>query len=121
MASPRARLLLPITLVAVCATLPIGHAMQAPGVPPSAQAPNQNDAVQSYDGPAPAHVAVVDGVATLTREGELESDLTTGPLLAGDRLTTARGRIEIVYGDGSLLDLDDNTSVDLLSDSIVRM
>ena len=32
-----------------------------------------------------------------------------------------RGRVEILFADGSALDLDEDTSIDLLSDSLVRL
>jgi hypothetical protein len=42
-------------------------------------------------------------------------------LLAGDRLRTERGRVEVLFPDGSALDLDQDTRIDLLSDSLVRL
>jgi hypothetical protein len=69
----------------------------------------------------PAHLAVVDGAVTLERDGQARTaDLNT-VLLEGDRLRTDRGRAEILFGDGSALDLDEFTGVDLLSASLVRL
>ena len=42
-------------------------------------------------------------------------------MLAGDRLRTERGRAEILFADGSALDVDQYSSVDLLSDSLTRL
>jgi hypothetical protein len=69
----------------------------------------------------PAHVAVVDGSAWLSRDSSEEAAVENVPLLAGDRLRTARGRLEVLFDDGSALDVDENTSVDLLSDSLIRL
>ena len=69
----------------------------------------------------PAHLSVVDGAVTLEREGQAQPADVNVALLAGDRLRTERGRAEILFGDGSALDLDNDTSVDLLSESLIRL
>jgi hypothetical protein len=69
----------------------------------------------------PAHLAVVDGAVTLERDGQARTADINTVLLEGDRLRTDRGRAEILFGDGSALDLDEFTSVDLLSASLVRL
>jgi uncharacterized protein DUF6600/FecR-like protein len=69
----------------------------------------------------PAHIAVVDGTATIERDGRVETAVENIMLLAGDRLRTERGRVEVLFADGSALDLDHSTRVDLLSDSLVRL
>ena len=43
------------------------------------------------------------------------------PLLAGDRVRTQAGRVEILFADGSTLHLDANTTVDFQSDELVRL
>src|SRR5512139_3200591 len=70
---------------------------------------------------APAHVSFVDGAATLERDGQPDSSPLNMPLLAGDRLRTEDGRVEIVFGDGSTLHLDRDTVVDFQSDELVRL
>src|SRR5215203_838075 len=68
----------------------------------------------------PAHVAYVDGRAVLehdTRSEDVEPNL---PLDTGDRLRTMQGRAEVLFGDGSILQLDEETTIDVLSDSLVR-
>ncbi len=40
------------------------------------------------------------------------------PLLAGDRVRTQNGRVEILFADGSTLHLDANTLVDFQSDEV---
>ncbi|MEO8480959.1 MAG: DUF6600 domain-containing protein [Acidobacteriota bacterium] len=78
------------------------------------------DAVDWSDD-VPAHVAVVDGSAWLGRDNGEDVAVENVPLLAGDRLRTARGRVEVLFDDGSALALDENTTVDLLSDSLIRL
>src|SRR5262245_64399098 len=63
---------------------------------------------------APAHLAYVDGAVTIDREGESAAAATGQPLVPGDRLQTASGLAEIWFPDGSVLDLDAYTSVELL-------
>jgi hypothetical protein len=82
--------------------------------PPEAGAPA---AVQQ----APASIAFVDGAATLTREGRAEQAVVSMPLVAGDRLRTEAGRVEVIFPDGSLLHVDRNTTADILSPSLVRL
>ena len=38
--------------------------------------------------------------------------------ITGDRLRTTQGRVEVLFGDGSILQLDEETTVDMLSDSL---
>ena len=69
----------------------------------------------------PAHISVVDGTAALERDGRRDTDLTSMPVLSGDRLRTQAGRVEVLFADGSALHLDDNTVVDFQSDEVVRL
>src|SRR4029077_10336308 len=50
---------------------------------------------------APAHVAYVEGTVTLERDGALEAAIANMPIVAGDRLRTTVGRIELLFPDGS--------------------
>ncbi len=90
-------------------------------------APGQYDPVSAppeatdWSDDIPAHIAIVDGTATLEREGRVETAEENILLLAGDRLRTERGRVEVLFADGSALDLDHYTRLDLLSDSLVRL
>ena len=70
---------------------------------------------------APAHVSYLDGTVTLERDGALEVASVNMPIIAGDRLTTAAGRLELLFPDGSALDLDENSSMDMLSPTLVRL
>ena len=76
----------------------------------------QNAAVES-----PAHISVVDGAALLERDGRSESAPASMPLLAGDRVRTQNGRVEILFNDGSTLHLDTNSTVDFQSDEVSRL
>src|SRR5438105_190368 len=76
---------------------------------------------QEPDYGAPAHVAFVDGAATLEREGRTETSALNMPLLSGDRLRTAEGRVEVLFEDGSALHLDERTTIDVQSDDLLRL
>ena len=75
--------------------------------------------VAQYD--PPAYVATVDGAATLERDGRIEASALNMPLLSGDRLRTMDGRVEVRFADGGRLYLDARTSVDFLSDELIRL
>src|ERR1700752_214320 len=70
---------------------------------------------------APAHISVVDGSALLERDGRHETAPASMPILAGDRLRTQNGRVEVLFGDGSTLHLDVNTVVDFQSAEVIRL
>ena len=69
----------------------------------------------------PAHVSFVDGAAVLERDGQPDAAPANMPLLAGDRLRTQGGRVEILFADGSTLHMDANTTLDFQSDELVRL
>ena len=69
----------------------------------------------------PAHVSVVDGTALLERDGRTDTEVLSMPLLAGDRVRTEAGRVEILFNDGSALHLDERTMVDFQSDEVLRL
>jgi Family of unknown function (DUF6600)/FecR protein len=70
---------------------------------------------------APAHIAVVDGTATLERDGRPDPAPASMPLLAGDRLRTENGRVEVLFADGATLHLDNSSTVDFQSDDVIRL
>ncbi len=76
---------------------------------------------QDPTGEPPAHISVVDGAAVLERDGRSETAPSSMPLLAGDRIRTQGGRVEVLFADGSTLHLDANTVVDFQSDEVVRL
>jgi Family of unknown function (DUF6600)/FecR protein len=69
----------------------------------------------------PAHISLVEGAAVLERDGSSETASSSMPLLAGDRLRTETGRVEVLFGDGSTLHLDRSTTVDFQSDEVIRL
>ena len=71
--------------------------------------------------PEPAHVAYVDGAATIARDGRAEQATINVPLVSGDQLRTQEGRVEVLFGDASVLDVDHFTSLDFLSDELLRL
>ena len=70
---------------------------------------------------SPAHISVVDGAALLERDGRSNSAPASMPLLAGDRVRTQNGRVEILFNEGSTLHLDTNSVVDFQSDEVIRL
>src|SRR5436190_17817855 len=84
-------------------------------LPPAQSLPSEAETVP------PAHVAYVEGTVTLEREGRSDSSPLNVPLLSGDRLRTADGRVEVLFADGSTLHLDARSTVDVQSDDLVRL
>ena len=78
-------------------------------------------AAEDVSSEPPAHVSYVDGGAVLERDGQPDTSLENMPILAGDRIRTERGRVEVLFADGSTLHLDANTTVDFQSDELVRL
>jgi uncharacterized protein DUF6600/FecR-like protein len=76
---------------------------------------------QNDSQPPPAHISVVEGSAELEREGRTEAAPASMPVIAGDRLRTRAGRVEVLFADGSTLHLDNNTLVDFQSDDVIRL
>jgi hypothetical protein len=85
---------------------------------PHGLAAQQVDVPLDYDGPVPVRVRHFDGAVTVQRAsaGETTAALVNLPLDAGDRLwTEARGRVEMMLSDGTLVWLDERTTVDIAS------
>src|SRR5262245_37697813 len=68
-------------------------------------------AQETASGDPPAHISLVDGTAVLERDGKTETAPTSMPLLAGDRLRTENGRVEVLFSDNSTLHLDTSSTV----------
>lgn len=102
-----------ITLAALIAAAGLLHGRTA-----VAQAPTST--IGDAELNAPAHISVIERSATIDRDDEVVTGAVGEPLVAGDRLTTDRGRAEIWFADGSTLALDDQSVVELLSDTLIR-
>ena len=80
---------------------------------------------QGYDDrPAdtpPAHISYTDGTVIVEHDASAEQVEPNTPLLPGDRVRTEAGRAEVLFGDGSLIHLDEHTTIDLLSDRLLRL
>lgn len=70
---------------------------------------------------APGHLAFVEGSATLTRDSERDSAVSGTPLLPGDVVRTDRGRANLLFPDGSSLDLDEYSTLEMLSPTLFRL
>jgi hypothetical protein len=69
----------------------------------------------------PANLAFVDGDVDLVHDGVAERAASGTMLLDGDLVRTANGRAEIVFADGTLLHLDHDTELELLSPVRLRL
>lgn len=101
------------TLFSVLICAPAAVAALPQELPPAVEQPAVHD--------PPAHVSIVDGVAVLERDGEVDDSPANMPLLAGDRVRTRDGRVEILFAGGATLHLDANTTVDFQSDDLIRL
>ena len=73
------------------------------------------------DQPAPAHIAIVDGTATLERDGRPESGLLNMPLMSGDRLRTTTGASRSSSPTAARCTWMRRRPIDVQSDELVRL
>ncbi|HVT46223.1 MAG TPA: DUF6600 domain-containing protein [Vicinamibacterales bacterium] len=111
---------------AACVLLPAALSAQAgDDNPPMAAAsdfdPGPDAPDIDWSGDIPAHVDDIQGAVALERDGEALHSITGTPLLSGDRLRTDAGRAEVVFADGSVLDVDERSAVDFLDDGLLRL
>jgi len=71
--------------------------------------------------PPPAYIAFVEGNVTLERDGEVTPAAINMPLIPGDRVRTTNGRVEIRFPDGTGIELADDSAVELVSPTRVRL
>jgi FecR protein len=69
----------------------------------------------------PAHLAVVDGAATIDRDGHSRQAAANVPFVPGDHLRTTTGRVDVLFPDGTALDVDEHSAVDLQSPTLIRL
>ncbi|MDP1571806.1 MAG: FecR domain-containing protein [Vicinamibacterales bacterium] len=84
--------------------------------------PSSTAAAQEPDpGPAPPHLTYADGTVELELDGQTEAAMPSTALLDGDRVRTRGGRAEIVFADGTVVHLDRDTLVEVMSATRLRM
>jgi len=75
----------------------------------------------AQDAQPPAYLTVVNGEATLERAGESEPATANMPFVAGDRLRTGAGRVEIAFPDGTAIEVGEYSEVEAISPTRVRL
>jgi hypothetical protein len=76
---------------------------------------------RAQEPPPPAYLAVVEGVATLERNGESEPAVRDMPFVEGDRLRTENGRVEIQFPDGTAIEVAEYSLVEAITPTRVRL
>src|ERR1700704_1883414 len=76
--------------------------------------------VSAQETAPPAYLASVAGEATLERDGVAEPATRNMPFVPGDRVRTAAGRVEIVFPDGSGIEVGEYSEVEAVSATRVR-
>jgi hypothetical protein len=82
--------------------------------------PSTGRAQDAFDAPPP-HLAIVEGTATLDREDVTEPATGGMPMVPGDRLRTEGGRAELMFPDGSAIDLDEYSTIELEGPTLLRL
>jgi uncharacterized protein DUF6600 len=70
---------------------------------------------------APAYLAVVEGAATIDRDGDVQPAVRDMPFVTGDRLRTEAGRVEIDFPDGTAIEVGADSEIEALSPTRVRL
>src|SRR2546428_12415361 len=76
---------------------------------------------RAQEAPPPAYIALVEGAATLEREGEVTPAVVNMPLIPGDRVRTTAGRVEIRFPDGTGIEVAEDSAVELITPTRVRL
>jgi uncharacterized protein DUF6600 len=82
--------------VVVCSIATVAHAQEAAAPPP--------------------HISFVEGVATIQHDGEVQPAAINVPVVDGDRIRTEDGRIEVMFPDGSAIEIDPRSEIEILSE-----
>jgi len=64
---------------------------------------------------------MVEGTATLERDGDVQPAVRNMPFVPGDRLRTEAGRVEIDFPDGTTIEVDSYSEVEAVSPTRVRV
>ena len=67
------------------------------------------------------HVRAIDGEALLDRDGQSDPLPLGMPIVEGDMLSTRGGRIELQTAGGSVIDLDEYSTLEIAGDRIFRL
>jgi hypothetical protein len=70
---------------------------------------------------APAHIGIIEGAATLEHDGQSQPVAVNALFVPGDHLRTGAGRVEVLFPDGSALDVDQYSAVDLQAPALIRL
>ncbi len=79
------------------------------------------DPPRSSAGSPPANLAYVEGGVELVHEGLTERADPPVLLLDGDGIRTRNGRAEVVFADGTLLHVDSDAEIEMLSPDRIRL
>jgi hypothetical protein len=71
--------------------------------------------------PAPPNLAYVDGSVDVVQDGITERATPPVMLLAGDIVRSRDGRAEIVFGDGTLMHVSNDTEIEILGAEHLRL
>jgi len=71
--------------------------------------------------PPPAYISALDGPATIEREGALQPAALNLPVVAGDRVRTTTGRVEIRFPDGSGIEIGEYSEIEMETATRVRL
>jgi hypothetical protein len=72
--------------------------------------------------PPPAHVSFVQGAVTVERSGDSEPAAVNMPIVEGDRIVTGpNGRAEVMFPDGSAIEIDSSSDVEFVGPARVRV
>jgi len=86
--------------------------------------PLQATPLSAQDLPAqatPAYLRIVEGTALLQRDVDTDTADVGMPFVPGDRLRTSRGRVEILFPDGTAVDVDEFSDVSLGAPQALRL
>jgi FecR protein len=104
------------SLISLCAGLVLA-------LPAQAQAPDysQDQVAEANAYAPPPHISVVEGSAMVERDGTSEPATANAPIVSGDRLRTDAGRVEVLFPDGTALDVDQYSVVDVQGPALIRL
>jgi hypothetical protein len=76
---------------------------------------------QDAAGPPPAHISFVEGTAQVGHGGEWETAVINLPLVEGDSVRTIAGRVQVLFPDGTVIDIDPYSEIVFVTGSRIRV